>query len=200
MFFMVFFCVCTIAQASPKKESRNVDICVYGGTSAGVAASMAIDSDSSVQEIDVTKLRKILRENPYLDNTTPEILVDEGDLDKISETSKWIKRFGGHYKNSYLWSSNQNKNASFIFIPPIKKDGEYEVYFYCTYIADDEIDESMAFNILAGNKKNTRIINVRKYKSSCVTLGTYSFSKNTQSNIVIDGSHSDGALFADAIY
>jgi hypothetical protein len=53
------------------------------GQSAAVAASLAIDSHCSVQEIDVTKLRKILKENPYLDGSIPEILVDDTDIDKI---------------------------------------------------------------------------------------------------------------------
>ena len=53
------------------------------GQSAAVASALAIDDNTDVQTIDVTKLRKILKENPYLDGSTPEILVDDSDIDKI---------------------------------------------------------------------------------------------------------------------
>lgn len=52
------------------------------GQSAAVASALAIDDNTDVQTIDVTKLRKILKENPYLDGSTPEILVDDSDIDK----------------------------------------------------------------------------------------------------------------------
>ena len=59
------------------------------GQSAAVAVSQAIDEGKSVQEIDVTKLRRTLKENPYLDGSTPEILVDDTDIDKIARKGGW---------------------------------------------------------------------------------------------------------------
>lgn len=61
------------------------------GQSAAVASALAIDDNTDVQTIDVTKLRKILKENPYLDGSTPEILVDDSDIDKIERSGHWQK-------------------------------------------------------------------------------------------------------------
>ena len=55
------------------------------GQSAAVASALAIDDNTDVQTIDVTKLGKILKENPYLDGSTPEILVDDSDIDKMKK-------------------------------------------------------------------------------------------------------------------
>ena len=91
------------------------------GQSAAVASALAIDENTDVQTIDITKLRKILKDNPYLDGSTPEILVDDSDIDKIKRTGHWQKGFGAHYKNSYLKATNQKNDCSFTFMPVIKK-------------------------------------------------------------------------------
>ena len=101
------------------------------GQSAAVASALAIDDNTDVQTIDVTKLRKILKENPYLDGSTPEILVDDSDIDKIERSGHWQKSFGAHYKNSFLKSANQKNNCSFTFMPVIKR----RIHTKCSFTA-----------------------------------------------------------------
>ena len=93
------------------------------GQSAAVASALAINDNTDVQTIDVTKLRKILKENPYLDGSTPEILVDDSDIDKIERSGHWQKSFGAHYKNSFFKSANQKNNCSFTFNACYQKGG-----------------------------------------------------------------------------
>lgn len=170
------------------------------GQSAAVASALAIDDNTDVQTIDVTKLRKILKENPYLDGSTPEILVDDSDIDKIERAGHWQKSFGAHYKNSFLKSANQKNNSSFTFMPVIKKADTYEVFFYCTALPDQEMPEVMAFDIISKEGAKQVEISPRFHKGSWVSLGTYAFEKgNWTSSVRIDGSRSKGALFADAI-
>ena len=47
------------------------------GQSAAIASSLAIDGNTSVQEIDIPKLLRILKDDPYLDSSIPENIVDE---------------------------------------------------------------------------------------------------------------------------
>ena len=170
------------------------------GQSAAVASALAIEDNTDVQTIDVTKLRKILKDNPYLDGSTPEILVDDSDIDKIERSGHWQKSFGAHYKNSFLKSANQKNNSSFTFIPVIKKAGTYEVFFYCTALPDQEMPEVMAFDITSKEGTKQAEISPRSHKGSWVSLGTYAFEKgNWTSSVKIDGSRSKGTLFADAI-
>ena len=170
------------------------------GQSAAVASTLAINDNTDVQTIDVTKLRKILKDNPYLDGSTPEILVDDSDIDKIERSGHWQKSFGAHYKNSYLKSANQKNNCSFTFMPVIKKADTYEVFFYCTALPDQEMPEVMAFDITGKEGTKQVEISPRSHKGAWVSLGTYAFEKgNWTSSIKIDGCRSKGALFADAI-
>lgn len=170
------------------------------GQSAAVASALAIDGNSSVQEIDIDRLRKILKEDPYLDGSTPEILVDDADIDKIARAGSWTKRFGAHYKNSYMLSPNTNNNSSFSFMPVVKKAGAYEVYFYCPSLPDTDMPEVMRFDIQHKEGASPVEITPRSHKGSWVSLGTYAFDKgNWSSSIKIDGNRSKGALFADAV-
>jgi hypothetical protein len=170
------------------------------GQSAAVASALAINDNTDVQTIDVTKLRKILKENPYLDGSTPEILVDDSDIDKIERSGHWQKSFGAHYKNSFFKSANQKNNCSFTFMPVIKKADTYEVFFYCTALPDQEMPEVMAFDITGKEGTKQVEISPRSHKGSWASLGTYAFEKgNWTSSIKIDGCRSKGTLFADAI-
>lgn len=168
------------------------------GQSAGVAASMAIDSKSSVQEIDVNKLRKILRTDPYLDGTLPEVMVDEGDIDKIVRTGGWRKSYGASYKTSYMYAPNAAKNTTFTFLPIIKKAGEYEVFFYCIPLGDN-VSKEMVVQVKHANGKTKVVIDPIKNHSSWVSLGTYSFNNGDGAEIMVDGTMTNGGLIADAV-
>ncbi|WP_293667682.1 FAD-dependent oxidoreductase [uncultured Parabacteroides sp.] len=170
------------------------------GQSAAVASALAIDDNTDVQTIDVTKLRRILKENPYLDGSTPEILVDDSEIDKVSSAGRWQKSFGLHYKNSYLWSANSKNDCTLSFMPVVKKADAYEVFFYCTALADQEMPDVMAFDIACKEGIKQVEISPRAHKGSWVSLGTYAFEKgHNRSSVMIDGHRSKGPLFADAI-
>ena len=169
------------------------------GQSAAVAAVLAIDENKNVQDININKLRKILRENPYLDGSTPEVMVDEADIDKISRSGSWRKSYGAHYKNSYLYSDNQKNDCSFTFFPVIKSAGKYEAFFYCTAIEELSMTDEMVLNIQHANGNSQIKIKPKQMKGSWVSLGTYFFEKGNKSAVTINGSLTKGPLFADAI-
>lgn len=169
------------------------------GQSAGVASALAIDEGKNVQDINITSLRSILKENPYLDGTTPEILVDDSDIDKISRSGNWIKRYGLHYKTSFLWSENLKNKSSFVLKPKIEKNGKYNVRFYCTSLPDSEIAEEMSFTICHSEGKQTIQVQPRKEKGNWIDLGTYDFEVGDDTFIKINGNQSNGAIFVDAL-
>ncbi|MBN2661785.1 MAG: FAD-dependent oxidoreductase [Tannerellaceae bacterium] len=169
------------------------------GQSAAVAAVLAIDENKNVQDINITKLRKILRENPYLDGSTPEVMVDEADIDKISRSGSWRKSYGAHYKNSYLYSDNKKNDCSFTFFPVIKSAGKYEALFYCTAIEELSMTDEMVLDIQHANGNSQIKIKPKQMKGSWVSLGTYFFEKGNKSAVAINGGLTKGPLFADAI-
>lgn len=168
------------------------------GQSAAIAASMAIDSGTSVQEIDVYALRKCLKENPYLDNSIPEILVDDTDIDKIKRSGAWTKRIGNNYKTSFMWASNENGNAAFSFYPKVGKAGRYAVYFYSTSLGDSELPESLYIDIQHLNGNNSVSFDPQKERGGWAYLGAFSFGTEG-SVILVNGKNSTGPVFADAI-
>ncbi|MEJ0101562.1 MAG: FAD-dependent oxidoreductase [Bacteroidota bacterium] len=54
------------------------------GQSAAVAASMAIDAHTSIQDITVRQLQQTLRANPLADNSQPDILIDNEQTENIT--------------------------------------------------------------------------------------------------------------------
>lgn len=166
------------------------------GQSAGVAASMAIDAKSSVQTIDVVQLRKKLKEDPYLDGTPAEILVDEGEIDKIRRSDGWGKRYHG-YKFSHMVHFNTKKEASFTFRPVVKNEGEYDVMFFCTALND--ASKNFGLRINHANGEDVVFINPLQTSNSWAYLGTYTFKAGREGTITVDGSITNGVVFADAV-
>ena len=85
------------------------------GQVAGMAASIAAETGCAIQKVSSKELREKLREDPYLDGSKPDILVDDTDIDKIKYSDNWFKRFGDHYKNSFMFSWAARTIASFPF-------------------------------------------------------------------------------------
>ncbi|KGE86241.1 MAG: FAD-dependent oxidoreductase [Phaeodactylibacter xiamenensis] len=98
---------------------------------AAVAASMAIDQRSSVQEIDIPKLQKKLEEDPYLDGTLPDILSDNEDEGRAIINGNWEQHnLGGRYKKYALITNNEVTGASAEFLLPVERSGRYKVAYY----------------------------------------------------------------------
>lgn len=98
---------------------------------AAMAASMAIDQRSSVQEIDLPKLQKQLAENPYLDGTLPDMLSDNEDQRRAIITGEWEQHnLGGRYKKYALITNNELEGASATFLLPVERSGRYKVAYY----------------------------------------------------------------------
>jgi hypothetical protein len=167
------------------------------GQSAAVAASLAIDAGCSVQEVDVTEVCKILKENPYLDGSTPEILVDDTDMDKVKRNGFWVKRFGSNYKTSFLYSANRPRPAEYAFLPVVKKPGKYGVYYYCTGLSTDELPDLLYLHIQHAAGEAEVAIAPKEYRGGWAKAGSYTFDK--QAVIRLDGEKTQGPMFADAV-
>lgn len=167
------------------------------GQSAAVAASMAIDAGCAVQDVDVDALRKKLRDDPYLDGSVPEILVDDTDIDKVRRQWWWVKRFGAHYKTSFIYSENKPSNSVCTFLPAIRKAGKYAVYFYCTALPNDELPDALSLSVRHRHGESRVDIAPKAAKGDWAALGTYDFDERCA--VVVDGEKTKGPVFADAI-
>jgi hypothetical protein len=101
------------------------------GQAAAVAASMALEGGGAVQEVDVARLQRELRENPLADRSTPEVLVDDGFADRVRVSGAWESSttLGGRYGPTVL-RGGANAGGSVRFVPEIRTAGTYRVYLY----------------------------------------------------------------------
>lgn len=166
------------------------------GQSAGVAAAMAIDSNSTVQEINVKGLIAKLMNDPYLDGSTPEILVDEGEIDKIDRSLGWTKYYGG-YKYSHMLAANKQRDMFFTFTPIFKKSGFYDLYFFCT--SNYNVSNSLGLRVKHSDGEDIVYIKPKENLNSWTKVGSYHFTKGKIGSLTIDGSLSEGPIYADAI-
>ena len=176
------------------------------GQSAGVAACMAIDDNASVQQVDVVKLRKKLADDPLLDGSVPEILVDDTNIDNIKRRGNWYKRIGNNYKLSYMFCPEAKEGVSFSFIPHVKKAGRYRVYFYCTAQSQADTPQRVAIDIEMATGVYEVVFEPQRIEekdgqsgSYWKDLGAYDFPEGQTASITVNGGKSVGPLFADAV-
>ena len=98
------------------------------GQAAGLAAAFAGKGD--VQTVDVSRIQRILKEDPYLDGSEPEILIDE-DSEYIVGKDNWKVVWGsGSYGKSYLKFEGEPGDNHLEYSIPSNLDGEYDIYAF----------------------------------------------------------------------
>jgi hypothetical protein len=161
---------------------------------------MAIDDGKDVQQIDVAKLQKELKENPLADHSIFEILTDNDDKDHTEITGEWeIKKYGC-YGPDMLVSKGQ---GTVKFIPDIPRKGQYDVYVYIPKISGSASKISMTVFDGVGDTERTvrpsEVIVEGQTSGEWVSLGSYTLPKGLKSHVVIHAENADGIVPADAI-
>ena len=153
--------------------------------SAAIAATEAIHT-GSVQSVNVKKVQAILHEDPLLDGSFSEILIDDSDLDLPSNNDWEVLKKQGGYGPSFLKLKNQN-GQPIRFTPNIEHEGKYKVYTY--YHMRKDIAPTITYFISNGTDNWTKRINKDSVKiegqtsGEWIELGIYDFHKNTKSYI-----------------
>ncbi len=104
---------------------------VLGQVSA-IAASLALEHGTSVQDVNFRDINQIMEKNPLLDGTPPDIAVDNED-NSISYHGDWKseKHFMRNYKNSLMILNNPEAENFFKFLIQNDINAQYKIYFYC---------------------------------------------------------------------
>lgn len=172
--------------------------------SAAVAASIAIDKKLSVQKTPISAIHKILKENPLLDGTQPDILVDESDSTQVLKKGTWKKLTRRSFGPSMMVSDTlTTEPAAYRFMPVIPKTGSYEVYIYSPKVENmaGEIDVA----IYDGKRSYHKTIRTQEIKiagqtsGEWVYLGNYSFIAGSNAYVEISGKQAKGLVVADAV-
>lgn len=175
------------------------------GQSSALAASMAIDANIDVQQVDVAKLQQELKANPLADGSTPEILVDNEDKSGITTTGVWtLDKSKAGYGPSYLVNDGQTKDSvSVRFTPEIARSGRYQIYTYFPRLS--KTTSQLSITVADGKiskgiiVKPSDIVVVGQTSGEWVSLGEYELSKGKTSYVEIAAKQPDGPVVADAV-
>jgi hypothetical protein len=162
---------------------------------AAVASSFALDDKIPVQDIDVMVLKEKLENDPLLDGTTPDILVDNSFGDKVEIVGKWNinSSWMGQYMSDCLISDPSIKEEKrIIFKPEIAITGTYHIYFYCPnkpWQADfASWPTAVPVKITFGENEEIKVINPEANKFNWADMGEYRLDsgKTCQIEVIAD--------------
>lgn len=198
----LFVPVCLSATHIAYGSIRMEPVFMVLAQSSAMAASMAIDAKTDVQSIDVKKLQQMLKTNPLVDGSGPELLVDNDEKENVKVEGEWSPIKKGGYGPSLL-SIKGNGNEHVRFTPSVTKKGKYTVYVYYSKQAGQS--SQTTYNVFDGkvNKEITLrqadIIIEGQTSGEWISLGSYDLPAGRKSYIEVTTKNSDGLVLADAI-
>jgi hypothetical protein len=194
--------VCLSASHMAYGSIRMEPVFMVLAQSAAVAAAQAIDKKTGVQQIDVKQLQADLKNNPLVDHSIPEILVDNDDADGVVKTGQWKRETIGGYGPSFF-TDNSLVSGDIKFIPDVKTSGKYQVYVYIPKVSKGA--SITQIKIFDGQNTITKSINkkdvqvVGQTSGEWVSLGVNQFPAGKKAYIQVTNEGSDGVIVADAV-
>ena len=172
---------------------------------AATAASMAIDNNCAVQDVDVKALNAELEARPWGDNRKPDVVVDDADKKCVRLVGDWTYDDSRHsYAFCRHFDNSMGKSEmSAFFHPNLKKADEYNVYYY--YPKQKQGSSVINFNIFDGTEKHEVSIATKDVKiigqtrGEWVLLGTYHFAEGAKPYVELTNKGADGTIVADAV-
>jgi hypothetical protein len=198
--------VCLSATHIAYGSIRMEPVFMVMGQSAATAASLAIDKNISVQNVDVKQIQKILKSNPLADGSPADILIDNEDTKNIIVNGEWTKN--NDSKNSYASSwlqieGNKTWPGNVKFVPVIPSERKYKVYTYVPKISGTS--STVSINVFNGATINEVVLDLKRIEVAGQTsgewalVGSYIFKKGNKNFVSITNKNADGNVIADAV-
>jgi len=196
--------VCLSASHIAYGSIRMEPVFMVLGQTAGVAAVSAINKQVAIQEVPVRDIQYILNQNPLLDGSKPEILIDDAQISQVIKSGNWTKELNkkGCYGSSLLLAGPTNDERSkVVFKSPNPLNGKYRLYFYLPNLENN----STIFNweIKEGSKKSKVQIKLDGSKSTLkgewITMGDFDFKSKNRVEAILYAKDANGLVPADAI-
>ena len=172
---------------------------------SATAASMAIDGNCAVQEVDVNTLKAELEAHPWGDSRKPDVVVDDADGNCVRFVGDWTYDNSRHsyaFSRRYDYSMGKTERSAF-FHPNLKKSDEYHVYYY--FPKQEQSSSVINFNIFDGTDNHEVSIQTKDVKivgqtrGEWVLLGTYRFAEGATPYVELTNRGADGTIVADAV-
>jgi hypothetical protein len=168
--------------------------------SAAVAASMAVDQKKCVQEVDIKALQQKLKEDPLLDGSAPDIVVDDAEKALVQFTGEWKKLTRRSYGPSMMQAATPLATAKFIL--PVTGNNPYDIYLY---IPKTDSMPAMNVTVFNGYEEKSAILQVATLKVLGQTsgewqfIGTYELGTGNRPYLQLSANGGNGKIIADAV-
>ena len=196
--------VCLSASHIAYGSIRMEPVFMVLGQSAAKAACLAIDNNTDVQKIDVAQIQRMYDEDPLLDGTAPDILVDDTAVEPAGN-SQWrrVNTYGGYGPSLYMLEPTVRTEA--LRYPfSVKRDGRYSIYTY--YSKRGGMSKLSQLTVFDGAEHKRITIDYDavtihgQTSGEWVSLGEYDLRAGTSGYVEFDnGGEVTGTLYADAV-
>lgn len=167
--------------------------------SAAVAACLALET-GDVHKVDVARVQTLLRENPLLDGSLPDVLAD--DSEAVVPDGGWeqLRRNGGYGPTFYVCNEG---GKSIRFPLSVPEEGEYRLYTY--YQLTDGTVPVTEYVVFDGKEPHAvsvdraDVVIEGQTHGEWIPLGTFRFAPGTESYVEVSGDPSAGRVVADAM-
>lgn len=179
--------------------------------SAAVAACQAIDKGKAVQNIDVKKLQTQLSQNPLMNGSLPEILIDNDDTTRVQLTGAWQRETkGGKYGTSMLLDDGKSGPKSVRFQLPNDRPGRYRVYVYNPipsggggnpgqYERQSGKANRVSVRLNTGKTVKKLTLNQQPQSNDWISLGEHQLTTGTTPYLELSNNGATGMVVADAV-
>jgi hypothetical protein len=201
----LFVPVCLSATHIAYGSIRMEPVFMVLGQAAAAGAVEAINSNSTVQKVNVSKLQQLLKANPLADGRQAEILVDNSDSSSLRIIGAWTLKQRVGFGPSVLAAEEPVKEKRQVqFVPAIPGAGYYKLYTY--FLPHYQRLATSSQVIVYDGKKQHKIpvnrssVQVQGQTSGeWLYLGRFRFSDGRKGWVAIDATGVDGAVVADAV-
>ena len=196
--------VCLSASHIAYGSIRMEPVFMVLGQVAALSCAEAIHKENcDVQDVDSRAINVLIDENPYMDGSQPDLLIDDSDSGVIASAA-WIHRENaGGYGLSYYESDKGEDAGSVRYTAVIPSDGLYSIYTYqpvgrkYSSVLSVDIEFSGAVHHVKLKRSEMNISG--QTSTTWAEIGKYEFSSGEEVEVSITGKDSDGLLRADAV-
>ena len=208
----LFVTICLSASHTIYGSLRMEPVFMIAGHVAGVASAMAINGKTSVQGVDVARLReKLTAQGQILSyDTKPGLFMQKENFDGyvMDDTDAIVKGDWLHsissgpflmYNYQFAFQSPV-ETASATFLPQLPEDGTYEVMMM--FSADKNRSKKAKVRIDCGDGTHDVLVDMSKKNANGEhwhSLGTYDFKKGAEAKVVLSNQGDGGVVVADGL-
>lgn len=171
------------------------------GQSSAIAAGLAIDHHTAIQDVPAVSITHILKTNPLADGSTPEIIVDNDDSENVAVQGNWLRQRQDSYGFSRLADTTVGgQPRSVRFTVDLVKPGEYKLYLYMP-----KLKSLSTYTTVIVNGKELKVHTgglqiAGQTSGEWVSAGKVELHTPGKTNYVaITNKAADGTIIADAI-